>query len=82
MVRESALRGDRAGAVVEVDLDEEGRAGLAPQGERPVGRVPVPAMRQTLLRKVQVLRTNYRVTIQLVQNLLLTSKQKFRFGWG
>ena len=40
---ESSLGGDRAGAVVEVDLDEEGRAGLAPQGERPVGRVPVPA---------------------------------------
>ena len=47
--RESALRGDGAGAVVEVDLDEEGRARLAPQGEGPVSRVPVPAKCHRLL---------------------------------
>ena len=48
--RESSLRGDGAGAVVEVDLDEEGRPGLAPQGEGLVGRVPVPALHHRLLR--------------------------------
>ena len=50
--RESALRGDRAGAVVEVDLDEEGWPGLAPQREGPVGRVPVPAMHHRIIARV------------------------------